>query len=296
MQQNNVLSTNDVLTWVIKIFGIIGMIFIGISLALPWAGYSLGVAGLNLNLWGSGSFGGLEALTGASFNNVLNDVFYLNAMQSGVTAGLIGGIFYILTFVFVIIALIISIKAFRGIGTGIINKTFLIAGIFGIVTIVMCVIGTSQIDTYARTLSPVAIPGGFGYTWGFILLLIAAIFYFVNYGLDYYMHMYGTSTLQTQGYQQQQQPQVMYTSQQPPPQQPIQQPQAQQQPPVQQPPAQQQPPVQQTPAPVAPVEQPPQPTNTEPPQNKPKPPKFCNSCGAKLQAGVKFCNECGAKI
>jgi len=287
MQQNNVLSTNDILTWVIKIFGIIGMIFIGISLALPWASFNLFGNGLNLSPWGAGSFGNAGAFVGTA-SSALDDVFYLKAMQSGTTEGLLGGVFYILLFVFIIITLVISIKAFKSIGSGIINKTYLIAGIFGIVTIVMCVIGTSQIDSFARVLAGAqgaAIPGGFGYTWGFILVLITSIFFFVNYGLDYFMLQSGMSLQQPIGGQQQSQ--VMYTSQQPQ-QQPVQQP-------PQQPPTQQ-PPVEQTPPPVVPVKQPPQPTTPKPKKSEPKPPTFCNNCGAQLQAGVKFCNECGAKI
>jgi len=196
-------------------------------------------------------------------------------MQSGIDGGLLAGVFMILVFIFAIITLIIGLKAFRSIGTGVLNKNFLIAGIFGIVTLVMCGIAIMQANTFGTIAFSIfsgggAILGGFGYTWGFILMLITVIFFFINYGLDYFILHSGMGLQQPVGGQQQ--PQVMYTSQQPPPQQPI----------------QQQPPVQQTPPPpVTPQEQPPQ---------KEAKPSFCNNCGAQLQAGVKFCNECGAKI
>jgi len=53
MQQNNVLSTNDILTWVIRIFGVIGMIFIGITLIIPWGSFNLGAGfGVSMYPWG----------------------------------------------------------------------------------------------------------------------------------------------------------------------------------------------------------------------------------------------------
>jgi len=273
MQQGNVYNTTNLMTWIIKIFGIIGMIFIGISLAVPWAGYTIFGTnwGLSLNGWGVTS-NIPDVLVGQAGAGLVNDIFYINAMQSGITEGLVAGIFMILVFIFTIITLLIGIKAFRSIGTGVVNKNYLIAGIFAIVTLVLCVIAVTQASTYGNAiyfaLTGTALAGGFGYTWGFILMIIALVFFFINYGLDYFILHSGMGLQQPIGGQQQ--PQVMYTSQQPPPQQPV-----------------QQQPVQQTPPPVAPQEQPPQ---------KEAKPSFCNNCGAQLQAGIKFCNQCGTKI
>ena len=190
----------------------------------------------------------------------------------------------ILVFVFAIITLVLSIKAFRSIGMGGINKNYLIAGIFAIVTIVLCVIGTMQATTYGNTiyftLTGTTLAGGFGYTWGFVLAIIAMIFFFINYAIDIFMLQTGVGIQKSPMYQQQQQPQVMYTSQQPPP-------------------------MQQTPPPQEPVQQTPPPVQQPPVQQTPPPPVqeqtqagtiFCPNCGAQLAANIKFCSGCGHKL
>ena len=147
MQQGQAMGTTQIMMWVMKIFGIIGMIFIGISLILPWGAYTIPGTnwGLNLNPWGVSTSIPSGAIAGA--DSFFSDMFYINTMQAGITAGIVAGICMILVFVFAIITLLISIKAFRGIGTG--EKTYLTAGIFTIVTLVLCVIGTTQATTYA---------------------------------------------------------------------------------------------------------------------------------------------------
>ena len=54
MQQGKVYSTTDFMTLIIKIFGIIGMIFIGISILIPWSAYAIPYTtdSLGLNGWG----------------------------------------------------------------------------------------------------------------------------------------------------------------------------------------------------------------------------------------------------
>ena len=193
-------------------------------------------------------------------------------MQAGITEGTVASICMILVFVFTILTLLISIKAFRSIGTGGVNKTYLFAGIFAIITMVLCVIAVTQANSYGTSQNYLqggsSIIGGFGYTWGFILAIIAMIFFFINYGLNIFMLQSGMGTQRRAPNQQyQQQPQMMYASQQPP-QQPG-----------------QQPPVQQTPIP-----------QPQQPEQPPMAGMSCPKCGGQLQAGAKFCPGCGAKI
>jgi len=271
MQQTQAVGTTQIMTWVMKIFGIIGMIFIGISLAVPWANYTEPgtIYGLSLNGWGLSTN---IPSTGISTEiyKYFSDPFYINTMQAGIAEGTVAGICMILVFVFTIITLLLSIKAFRTIGIGA-TKNYLITGIFSIVTIVLCVIGVIQANAYGSAmyygLSGTTVAGGFGYTWAFILTIIAMIFFFINYAVPKFLLQPGGIGMQ-QSWSPQQQPQVMYTSQQPP--------------------------MQQTPPPQQPVEQAPL---QQPTQKKPKTgAHFCPACGAQLQAGTKFCPGCGAKI
>lgn len=274
IQQGKIYGTTDIVLLLTKIFGIIGMIFIGISLAVPWASYAItGTTwSLSLNGWGVSTDFPESSATG--FYKYLSDPFYINAMQSGITEGLIAGIFFILVFVFAIITLLLSIKAFRSIGKSIgLNKNYLFTGIFAIVTIVLCVIGVIQANSYGTKMffqqTGYTIDASFGYTWGFILTIVAMIFFFINYALPQFI-MQSNMTRQRAPYQQ---PQVMYTSQQ--------------QPTQQTPPGGEQQPAQQTPPPVS-----------KPPAEKQAQTgkKFCPGCGAELQANNKFCPSCGAKI
>jgi hypothetical protein len=263
MGQGQMFSTNDFMRLVIKIFGLMSIIFIGIAIVVPWASFSLATYGASLNSWGTSTNFPEALLLGTQ--KYLSDPFYLNSLQSGVGEGIVAGICMILVFIFTIITLLISIKAFRNIGTTGINKMYLFAGIFAIVTMVLCVIGVTQANSFANiiaTTTGVTLPGTFGYSWGFILAIIAMIFFFINYGIDVFMMQQGMGMQKQVPYQQ---PQMMYASQQPP----------SQQPPVQQPPLQQQ-----TPS-----------TQQQPPMTG-----FCPKCGAQLQDGVKFCSSCGAKI
>jgi len=279
MQKGQMFSTTDFMRLVMKIFGILAIVFIGIAIAVPWAGYSIPTTnyGLSLNGWGV-STNIPESLVGAESMKYLSDPFFINTMQSGIASGTVASICMILVFIFTIITLFICIKAFRNIGIGVLNKIYLFAGIFAIITMVLCVIGVTQANSYGTEvnylLGGTPISGGFGYTWGFILSILAMIFCFINYGLDMFMLKSGIYLQQPQTYQQQ--PQMMYTSQQPP-----------QQPMMQQP-SVQQPPMQHTPLPQ---EQLHQPQKKSPSAGWP-----CPKCGAQLQADNKFCPSCGAKI
>jgi hypothetical protein len=268
MGQGQMFSTTDFMRLVMKIFGLLAIIFIGIAIAVPWAGYTIPGTnyGLSLNGWGV-STSIPESLVGSESYKLLSDPFYINTMQAGITEGTVASICMILVFIFTILTLLISIKAFRSIGTGGVNKTYLFAGIFVIITMVLCVIAVSQANSYGTSQNYYqggsSIIGGFGYTWGFILAIIAMIFFFINYGLDIFLLQSGMGMQRRAPYQQQQ-PQMMYTSQQPPV---------------------QQPPVQQTPIP-----------QTQQTEQPPMAGMACPKCGVQLQAGAKFCPGCGAKI
>ena len=95
MGQGQMFNTTEFMRLVIKIFGIIGIIFIGIAIAVPWAGFSSGSYGVSLNAWGS-STNIPESLVGSEGIKYLSDPFYINAMQSGFTEGIVAGICMIL--------------------------------------------------------------------------------------------------------------------------------------------------------------------------------------------------------
>ena len=291
MQQGEVYNTTDIMRLFIKILGIIGMIFIAISLLVPWASYTIFGTnwGLNMNTWGVSTNIPPEA-TGGLGLKYLSDPFYINAMQSGITEGIVTAICMILVFIFAIITLLLGLKAFKSIGSEGFSKNYLNAGIIAIIPIALCVVGVIQGSSYGSTIyfqiTGTAFTGGFGYTWGFILTIIAMIFFFTNYAIDIYL-LQGTGMQKSQSYQKQ--PQVMYTSQQPPPQQPIQQ--QPKQPPVQQSPS----PAQQPPTKQPPVQQSPPPATQIPKQTE-NAKRFCNQCGAVLQTGSTFCPGCGEKL
>ncbi len=158
---------------VLKIFGIIGIIFVGISLAVPWAGAGYGGYGVGMNLWGMSS----------NYAYVQGSPFYIDYITQGVTEWTVAGILMIIAFIFTIITLLIGIKAFRNIQIkG--DKTFLTSGIFALITIILAVIAISQISGTAAGFGTVI-----GYSYGFILMIIAMIFFFIIYGLQtYFIH------------------------------------------------------------------------------------------------------------
>ena len=169
MQQNQAIGTTQVMMWVMKIFGILGMVFIGISLIVPWGAYTIPMTNfaLNINPWGVSTSIPSEYLAGA--DSFVSDIFYINTMQNefGISEGTIAGIFMILFFILKIITLLISKKAFRGIGTGD-NMSYLMTGIFSIITLILCEISVLISNTYGSQLfygqSGTTVAGGFGYT------------------------------------------------------------------------------------------------------------------------------------
>jgi len=252
---------------IIKIIGIIGVILCGISLIIPWAGLWIGDFGFNIYPW-------------ATSSNILGqsewDVFFIKTLTESsvfVTEAVIFSICMILAFIFTIIALFIGLAAFRKIGQKPSNS-FIIAGILGIIAMVMSIIGVSQINS--------ASTGGIGigYGAGFYMIIFAFILYFVTFALQKLLLSAPAPGMAQQPMYQQpsyQQPQMMYSTQQPP---------------VQQMPPPQTPPPQPQTQPSAQTQPPVKTTTSE--TNAAQ--KFCPDCGTQLLPNSKFCPSCGKQI
>ena len=244
---------------IVKITGIVGAVFCGIALLVPWAGLDVGGFGIGIYPWGIST-------------NILGsqgwDIFFIDAMSSGVTQAIVSGICMIIAFVLTIIALILGILGFKNVGIKKTN-TFMTAGILSIVAIILCVVAVSQLGGGTQ-----GFVIGLGYGAGFFLIIVAMILYFVSFGLQKAFAMSPAQPMYQQNVYQPQPAQPMQPSAPPMP------------PPVGQP---QPPPVQQTTPP--PVQQ----TAVTPPPAQTGS-KFCAECGAKVQPNVKFCPECGAKL
>jgi hypothetical protein len=225
------------ITWTVKILGIIGGALSGISLILPWASYSI----TNIYPWA------LSELN-------IWDYFFIKTMSVGPiqSYNIIFGIFMILTFVFALIAFIVGILGFRHIGVKYCNS-FLTAGIMGVVSMVLFIIGISQH------------PGliNLGYGAGFILIIIGFVLFFIAYGIQKALipipkpAVYQQPIYHQPGYQ---------------------------------PPAYHQPPSQQQPY-FEPTSQ--KPAHQASSQQQEPQPQFCEDCGTKILPGAKFCSKCG---
>ena len=139
---------------IVKIIGIIGAVFCGISLIVPWAGWGP----FGAYTWGSSALGQW-------------DMFYITTMSSGFVESIVFGICMIMAFIITIIALILGILGFKNVGIKKTN-TFMTAGILSIVAVILCVVGISQWG------------GLIGYGAGFFLIIVALIMYFVAFGLQ----------------------------------------------------------------------------------------------------------------
>lgn len=260
------------MTLIVKILGLVGAIFCGICLILPWAGISMLGSGMSLYSWGTSTY-----LPTAS----VWDFFFINSISTGVTENIILSVVMIVAFILTIIALITGILGVVKIGKKPSNS-MLTAGILSIIAVILCVIAVTQANALINQIGFSGIALGFGA--GFFLIVIAMILYFVTFALQ---KIFITSPMpgayQQPMYQQPQygqQPQVMYTQTQ--------------QPPAQQTPPPQAPPVQQTPPPQQPQTPPPAQTPPPPPAKTDQP--FCPDCGTKLLANSKFCPSCGKQI
>jgi len=211
---------------VTRIMGILGVIFTLIALLTPWASYSF-------------TFG--------LFAPGISYPFYIDYFTSGDGNAIFFAIAMIIIFILTLVVLFMSISSVKNFEKTPINK-FMTLGILLIVEIVLYVITVSIISRGATTFG--------AYDIGFVMAIIAAIMFFIVYGIKkMYMPTPAASSYQQQMYTQ---PQT-YAPQQPPPPPPPQQPQPQQ-----------------------------------PAQTTEK--KFCSNCGAKLGPNSKFCPNCGKQL
>jgi len=183
---------NNSMNIVVKIILLIGVIFCGISLIVPWAG----ISNLGYYTWG------------ANFLDEWN-IFYIDSLTSGVTEAIIFGISMIIAFFITITAVVIGAIGIKNVGIKKSNSP-LIAGILSIVAIIFCIIAVSQFSSN--------VPGfGIGYGAGFFLMIFSSVMFFVSYGISFV-----TANIPSTSVQPVAAPQQMYY-QQPPPTQPIQQ-------------------------------------------------------------------------
>lgn len=207
---------NKEMNLIVKIIGIIGAVFCGISLIVPWAGWGP----FGLYTWGSSALGQW-------------DFFFITTMSSGVIESIVAGVCLIIAFVLTIIALILGIVGFKNVSIKKSNS-FLTAGILSIVAIILCVVAVSQFSGN--------IPGfGLGYGAGFFLIIIAMILYFVSFGFQKVFVPAPTTAATQPMYQQQpmqtQAPAQYYTQQPAPPSPPPMSAAVEQPPPITPPPA-----------------------------------------------------------
>jgi len=215
---------------VTRIMGILGVIFTLITLLTPW---------------GEGTY------TFGIFSSFYSSPFYIDFFTSSIIIGeiIFFAIAMIIIFIITLIALLMSISSVKNFEKTPTNK-FMTLGILLIVDIVLYIIAVSLLS------GKMGVSAFGAYGIGFVMAIIAAIMFFIVYGIKkMYMPAPAASSYQQQMYTQ---PQT-YAPQQPPPPPPPQQPQPQQ-----------------------------------PAQTTEK--KFCSNCGAKLGPNSKFCPNCGKQL
>ena len=158
---------NNMMKLMMKMFGILTIVFCGIALIVPWAG--LGIMGFGVGVYPWGILSDAAFMTSGQ-----SDFFFIQTMQTGVAEAIVFAICMIITFVLTIIALILSIRSIMSVNMNIANS-FLKIGIISIIAIILCVIGVFSANS-AFT-SNIGI--GFGYSWGFYLMIFAIIISFV---------------------------------------------------------------------------------------------------------------------
>ncbi len=250
---------NREMNMIFRIMGIVAVILCGITLIIPWAGYS----SVGFYTWGG--------LSPAS-----SDAFYIDTIGTGEIEAIIFSICMIIAFILTIITLIIGLIGVKNIGAKKSNS-FLIAGILSIVAMVLCIVAVSQINAVINQASfglASALGIEVGYSAGFFLILVTMIMFFITYIMPMLMGIPAPMR------QQHPTPQQMYY-QHPTQQQPVQ-------------PAPQQPT-----QPTTPPEPQPEQKTTTPLETKQKPEitgMFCPECGMKVEGTPKFCSGCGKKL
>ena len=186
---------------IVKIIGIIAVILCGISLIVPWVGADYNGYGENVYTWGGSYY---------SPHTSEWDIFFLETLSSSANYGIEENFIFIfcmiLAFVFTLIALFFGIYGIIKINTET-NNILLVAGIFGIIAMILPIVGLSQLGTTRAN-----------YGAGFFLIISTFILYIVAFSIQkmiwYFPQTPGRHTM----YQQPQygQPQMMYYTQHPP--------------------------------------------------------------------------------
>jgi len=241
------MGNND-MNLIVKIILLIGVIFCGLSLIVPWVG---------VGPWGYYTWG----------FNVLDEwnFFYIDSFTSGVTEAIIFGISMIIAFFITIAALVVGAVGIKNVGIKKSNSP-LTAGILSIVSIIFCVVAMSQFGNNTF--------GIVGYSYGFFMMIFSSVMFFVSYGISFV-----TTNIQSNSVPPVAAPQQMYY-QQPPPTQP-----QQGQPPMQPMPQQTPPPVTPVPPQPHPAQQQPSAAQkfcSECGTKIQGNPKFCPECGKKI--------------
>lgn len=241
----------------IKIFGILGVIFCLLTLLTPWSESSF-TFGFFSQIYSTPFY--IDFFTNTSFHNIFGAgqiIFFAIAM--------------IIIFILTLIALILSINNVRNISRVTPNK-YLTLGILLIVDVILYIIAVSILSSSISTF------GAYGI--GFVMAIISAIMFFMIYFIQKtFMPAVSPGHYQHQPYQQPtyaQQPAYQHPTQQTPPPVHPQQHHTQQTPPSQ------------------PQAQPQQ--QTQKTVDKPATPKFCSQCGAPVVPNTKFCAQCGNKL
>jgi len=250
------MQSNE-MNMIMKIFGILGMVFCLIALLAPWGN---GIFTFGIFAEGYSTPFGIDLFTNQFYQEIL-----------GAGQVIFFAIAIIIIFVLTLVALLLSILTVRNIQSSPPGRS-LVIGILLIVSFIMYIIAVSVLSGGSGTFG--------AYGAGFVMALIGAILFFIIYGLQkFYLTAPSPAMYQQQMYQQPayNQPQAQYYAHQQPPQQapPVQE-QYTQVPPQQQPPAQ--------PAPRARRQQP------------QAAPKFCQECGSPITPNSKFCSGCGNKL
>lgn len=225
---------------ILKVLGIIGVIFCLVALLVPW---------------------GNSVFTFGIFGDGYSTPFFIDLFTNQIIGqAIFFGIAMIIIFVITLITLLFGVLAIKNFERTPSNK-YLTLGILLIVNVVLYIIAVS-ILTSAFGIFGTFI---FGYGIGFVFCIIAAIMFFIVYGIQKtYMPQTNFGAYQQPMYQQQPQT-YRQPHQAPPPQQPVPNPSSQSG------------------------------LDQQVSQDK-SVKKFCPNCGSKLTPNAKFCSGCGQKI
>lgn len=183
----------------IKVVVILGIIFCAISLLLPWRGFSMNTMSIeyggNYYSWGSHSYMNIPSGIGTTeavnidiwsffyvFNTEKPDISSLDSSDSfsftfaESDTNMVASVLLIIAFVFVIIALVMGVFALKK------KLACLFAGVSSVLSIVFFIVGT----LVYFSMDPTGMANSlFSYTYGFFMIVIGMIMFFVAFGLYY---------------------------------------------------------------------------------------------------------------